>query len=53
LVQEELQIVDGKLDLPRRPGLGIELNAMAVRRFAKGADDYAEARQGLSAPQLS
>jgi L-alanine-DL-glutamate epimerase-like enolase superfamily enzyme len=53
LVQEELQIADGKMDLPRRPGLGIELNAAAVRRFAKGADDYAEARQGLSAPQLS
>lgn len=53
LVQEELQIADGKLDLPRRPGLGIELNAAAVRRFAKGAEDYAEARQGLSAPQFS
>jgi len=53
LVQEELQIADGKLDLPRRPGLGIELNAAAVCRFAKGATDYAEARQGLSAPQLS
>ena len=53
LVQEELQIADGKLDLPRRPGLGIELNAEAVLRFAKGAEDYAEVRQGLSAPQLS
>ncbi len=53
LVQEELQIADGKLDLPRRPGLGIELNAAAVLRFAKGAEDYAEVRQGLSAPQLS
>jgi L-alanine-DL-glutamate epimerase-like enolase superfamily enzyme len=53
LVQEELRIADGKLDLPRRPGLGIELNAAAVLRFAKGAEDYAEVRQGLSAPQLS
>jgi L-alanine-DL-glutamate epimerase-like enolase superfamily enzyme len=53
LVQEELQIADGKVDLPRRPGLGIELNAAAVLRFAKGAEDYAEVRQGLSAPQLS
>jgi L-rhamnonate dehydratase len=53
LVQEELQIADGKLDLPRRPGLGIELNAAAVLRFAKGAEDYAGVRQGLSAPQLS
>jgi L-alanine-DL-glutamate epimerase-like enolase superfamily enzyme len=48
LVQEELQIVDGKLDLPRRPGLGVELNPAAVRRFANGAKEYVEARQGFS-----
>ena len=48
LVQEELQIVDGKLDLPRRPGLGVELNPVAVRRFANGAKEYVEARQGCS-----
>jgi len=47
-VQEELQIVDGKLDLPRRPGLGVELNPVAVRRFANGAKEYVEARQGCS-----
>jgi hypothetical protein len=35
LVQGELQIADGELDLPRRPGLGVELDPSAVRRFAK------------------
>ena len=48
LVQEELQIDDGKLDLPRRPGLGVELNPAAVRRFANGAKEYVEARRGFS-----
>ena len=52
LVQEELQIADGKLDLPRRPGLGVELNPAAVRRFAKGAKEYVEARQGFSVSEL-
>lgn len=52
LVQEELQITNGKLDLPRRPGLGVELNPAAVRRFAKGAEDYEEARRGFCVPEL-
>ena len=52
LVQEELQIDDGKLNLPRRPGLGIELNPAAVRRFAHGAKEYEEARQGFSTSRL-
>ncbi len=52
LVQEELQIADGKLDLPRRPGLGVELNPAAVRRFEKGAKEYVEARQGFSVSEL-
>jgi L-alanine-DL-glutamate epimerase-like enolase superfamily enzyme len=52
LVQEELQIVDGNLNLPRRPGLGIELNSAAVRRFAKGAEDYEEARRGFCVSEL-
>jgi hypothetical protein len=53
LVQEELQIADGKLDLPRRPGLGVELNPAAMRRFAKGAKEYVEARQGFSVSRTS
>ena len=53
LVQDDLHISDGKLDLPRRPGLGIELNSAAVRRFASGAQDYAAARRTFSLPALS
>ncbi|MGD9648492.1 MAG: mandelate racemase/muconate lactonizing enzyme family protein [Pirellulales bacterium] len=34
LVGDELRIVDGRLPLPRRPGLGFELNRDALRRFA-------------------
>jgi L-alanine-DL-glutamate epimerase-like enolase superfamily enzyme len=33
LVADELQIVDGKIPLPRRPGLGVELNLPALRKF--------------------
>jgi L-alanine-DL-glutamate epimerase-like enolase superfamily enzyme len=53
LVQDELEISDGTLHLPRRPGLGVELNSSACRRFAKGAEDYAAARQTFSIPELS
>jgi len=52
LVQEELQIADGKLDLPRRPGLGVELNPTAMRRFAKGAQEYEAARRGFCVSEL-
>ena len=48
LVQEELQIANGKLDLPWRPRLGIELNPTAMRRFSNGAKQYEETRQGWS-----
>jgi len=37
LVTDELQLVDGKLALPQRPGLGIELNADALDRFEEAA----------------
>ncbi len=53
LVQDELEISNGALNVPRRPGLGIELNSSAFRRFAKGAEDYAAARQTFSIPELS
>jgi len=52
LVQEKLQITDGTLDMPRRPGLGVELNPAAVRRFANGAKEYAEARQDSLCPSF-
>jgi L-alanine-DL-glutamate epimerase-like enolase superfamily enzyme len=37
LVREELQIVDGKLPLPTRPGIGVELNLEAMERFEEAA----------------
>lgn len=33
LVSDELTIVDGVIPLPQRPGLGIELNRDAIRKF--------------------
>jgi L-alanine-DL-glutamate epimerase-like enolase superfamily enzyme len=37
LVTHELELVDGKLALPQRPGLGVELNAGALERFEAAA----------------
>jgi L-alanine-DL-glutamate epimerase-like enolase superfamily enzyme len=37
LVTDELELVDGKLALPQRPGLGIELNDAALERFEEAA----------------
>ncbi len=37
LVQDELQLVDGRLSLPTKPGLGIELNREALDRFQETA----------------
>jgi L-alanine-DL-glutamate epimerase-like enolase superfamily enzyme len=33
LVREELELVDGQIALPHKPGLGIELNMDAMERF--------------------
>jgi L-alanine-DL-glutamate epimerase-like enolase superfamily enzyme len=33
LVADEVKIQDGVLALPQKPGLGIELNRAALRRF--------------------
>jgi L-alanine-DL-glutamate epimerase-like enolase superfamily enzyme len=33
LVADELKIVDGKIPLPQKPGLGIEVDQAALRRF--------------------
>jgi L-alanine-DL-glutamate epimerase-like enolase superfamily enzyme len=32
-VADELTIVDGKIPLPRKPGLGIEVDMKALRKF--------------------
>ncbi len=53
LVSEELQIEDGKLALPQKPGLGIELNMDAFNRFEKAAESYAMARRSAKIPSLS
>ncbi len=37
LVRDELELVDGRLLLPRKPGLGIELDRDALDRFAVAA----------------
>jgi L-alanine-DL-glutamate epimerase-like enolase superfamily enzyme len=33
LVEDELRITGGVVDLPKRPGLGIEVNQDALKRF--------------------
>ncbi len=33
LVQDELQMIDGMIPLPQKPGLGIELNQDALKKF--------------------
>jgi L-alanine-DL-glutamate epimerase-like enolase superfamily enzyme len=38
LVSDELEMVDGVIPLPQRPGLGIELNREALARFTQMAD---------------
>jgi len=37
LVADELKIVNGQLPLPRKPGLGIEVNRQALRKFEVNA----------------
>ena len=37
LVLDELELVDGTLALPQKPGLGIELNREALERFEEAA----------------
>ncbi len=36
LVADELRIVNGVLPLPQRPGLGIEVDRGALKKFAAG-----------------
>ena len=38
LVSTELQMVDGIINLPRRPGLGVDLNRKALARFKQEAE---------------
>jgi L-alanine-DL-glutamate epimerase-like enolase superfamily enzyme len=38
LVEEELEVVNGKIPLPRRPGLGFELRPASLAEFAAAAE---------------
>jgi L-alanine-DL-glutamate epimerase-like enolase superfamily enzyme len=38
LVADELRMVDGVIPLPTRPGLGIELDRDALKRFKEAAN---------------
>jgi len=40
LVVDELKIEGGRIGLPKRPGLGIELNPAAVTRFSEAAERF-------------
>ena len=37
LVEDELKMVNGRIPLPRQPGLGIEVNIEALRKFEVNA----------------
>jgi L-alanine-DL-glutamate epimerase-like enolase superfamily enzyme len=45
LVTDELRIERGRLPLPRRPGLGIQLNQSAFSEFARQAETYYSGRK--------
>jgi L-alanine-DL-glutamate epimerase-like enolase superfamily enzyme len=38
LVSNELQMVNGEIALPKRPGLGVDLNREALARFKREAE---------------
>ena len=38
LVSNELRMVDGEIALPKRPGLGVDLNREALARFSRDAE---------------
>ena len=53
LVTDELHLVDGKLELPKRPKLGVELNESALARFSVGNGSPSSiARADLCSPKV-
>ena len=38
LVSNELRMVNGEIELPKRPGLGVDLNREAIARFKRAAE---------------
>jgi L-alanine-DL-glutamate epimerase-like enolase superfamily enzyme len=37
LVSNEIKMIDGEIALPKRPGLGVDLNREALERFKREA----------------
>lgn len=48
LVVDELKIEKGRIALPQRPGLGVELSGSAVDRFSRAAEQFADVPVGAS-----
>lgn len=48
LVKDELQLVNGVVPLPKRPGLGVELDRAALRKFREAADRLSPSPIGVS-----
>jgi L-alanine-DL-glutamate epimerase-like enolase superfamily enzyme len=48
LVKDELQLVNGVVPLPKRPGLGVELDRAALRKFREAADRLSPSLIGVS-----
>ena len=45
LVEEELKVVNGKIPLPQRPGLGFELRPAALAEFAAAEQKYSISKE--------
>ena len=52
LVTDELRLVDGKVELPKRPGLGVELSESALTKFSVGKYVPSPAQADLCTPRM-
>jgi L-rhamnonate dehydratase len=53
LIVDELSLLDGKLELPQRPGLGVEVNESALAKFSVGKRTPSPVAQAdLCAPRV-
>ena len=48
LVTDELQLVNGLVPLPKRPGLGVELDRSALHKFREAAERLSPSPIGVS-----
>ncbi|MEX2461201.1 MAG: mandelate racemase/muconate lactonizing enzyme family protein [Paenibacillaceae bacterium] len=44
LLMEDFEMINGKIQLPKKPGLGIEINRDALERFKRTAEDTVKKR---------